>query len=135
MFRIDVCRFFYTPAREGICLHLLDQEIFFVPSSEPVYLEQSMVIKQQIIFHYGVKAVLLYSSETWRITVNKIQTLVNRYLRKEEKRKRGRPRNTWRRDMELKVRKMGYTWQDIVTMVQRRIQWRAFIDGPCSQED
>ena len=32
----------------GICLHLLDQEIFFVPSPEPVYLEQSSVTKQQI---------------------------------------------------------------------------------------
>ena len=48
MFRIDLCRFFYTPARGGICRHLLDQEIFFVPSPEPVYLEQSMVTKQQI---------------------------------------------------------------------------------------
>ena len=31
------------------------------------------------------------------------------------------------------MKKMGYTWQEIVTMAQRRIQWRAFIDGPCSQ--
>ena len=48
MFRIDMCPFFYTPARLGICLYLLDQYIFFVPSPEPVYLEQSMVTKQQI---------------------------------------------------------------------------------------
>ena len=41
MFRIDLCRFFYTPARGGICLHLLDQEIFFAPSQEPINLEQS----------------------------------------------------------------------------------------------
>ena len=45
MFRIDLCRFFYTPARGGICLHLLDQEIFFAPSQEPINLEQSMVTK------------------------------------------------------------------------------------------
>ena len=49
------------------------------------------------------------------------------------KRKRGRPRNTWRRDMESEVRKMGYTWQEIVTLAQRRIRWRALIGGPCSQ--
>ena len=48
MFRIDLCHFFDTPARGGICLHLLDQAIFFVPSPEPVYLGQSMVTKQQI---------------------------------------------------------------------------------------
>ena len=48
MFRIDLCRFFNTPVSGGICLHLLDQEIFFVPSAETVYLEESMVTKQQI---------------------------------------------------------------------------------------
>ena len=38
-----------------------------------------------IIFNYSVKRVLLYSSETWRITthtVNKIHTFVNRCLRR-----------------------------------------------------
>ena len=146
------------------------------------------------IFNSSVKSVLLYiySSETWRITkhaVNKIQTFVNRCLRRimnvkwsdkvsnntlwtktnqlsaeieikrrkwrwightlrkptfsitrqaltwnpQGKRKRGQPRNTWRRDMESEVRKMGYTWQEIVTLAQRRIRWRALIDGPCSQ--
>ena len=48
MFRIDLCHFFDTPARGGICLNLLDQEILFVPSPEPVYLGQSMATKQQI---------------------------------------------------------------------------------------
>ena len=144
------------------------------------------------IFNSSVKSVLLYSSETWRITkhtVNKIQTFVNRCLRRimkvkwsdkvsnntlwtktnqlpveieikrrkwrwightlrkpttsitrqaltwnpQGKRKRGRPRNTWRRDVESEARKMGYTWHEIATMAQRRIRWRALIDGPCSQ--
>ena len=49
------------------------------------------------------------------------------------RRKRGRPRNTWRRDMESEVNKMGYTWLEIVTMAQRRIQWKAFTEGPFSQ--
>ena len=138
-------------------------------------------------FYYNI-----YSSETWRITkhtVNKIQTFVNRCLRRimnvkwsdkvsnntlwtktnqlsveieikrrkwrwightlrnptssitrqaltwnlQGKRKRGRPRNIWRRDMESEVRKMRCTWQEIVTLAQRRIWWRALIDGPCSQ--
>ena len=132
------------------------------------------------IFNSSAKSVLLYSSETWRITkhtVNKIQKFVNRclwrimnvkwsdkvsnntlwtkkstaasrnrnktkkmaldwsYAEKTQssitrqaltwnpqgKRKRGRPINTWRRDMELEMKKMGYTWQEIVTMAQCRI--------------
>ena len=145
------------------------------------------------IFNSSVKSVLLYSSETWRITkhtVNKIdvrkqmppenhecemvrqsqqQHFVDQHkstasrnrnkmkkwrwightMRKptsssgttrqaltrnpKGKRKRGRPRNTWRRDVESEARKMGYTWQEIATMAQRRIRWRALIDGPCSQ--
>ena len=144
------------------------------------------------IFNFSVKSVLLYSSETWIITkhtVNKIQTFVNRCLRRimnvkwsdkvsnntlwtktnqlpveieikrrkwrwightlrkptssitrraltwnpQGKRKRGRPRNTWRRDMESEVKKMGYTWREIDTMAQRRIWRRALVDGPCSQ--
>ena len=144
------------------------------------------------IFNSSVKSVLLYSSETWRITkhtVNKIQTFVNRCLRSimnvkrsdevsnntlwtktnqlpveieikrrkwhwightlrkptssitrqaltwnpQGKRKRGRPRNTWRRDVESEARKIGYTWQEIVTMAQRRIRWRTLIHDPCSQ--
>ena len=48
------------------------------------------------------------------------------------KRKRGRQTNTWRRDMESEMKKMGNTWQEIVTMAQSTIQRRAFIDGPCS---
>ena len=35
--------------------------------------------------------------------------------------------------MESEVRKTGYTGQEIVTLAQRRIRWRALIDGPCSQ--
>ena len=35
--------------------------------------------------------------------------------------------------MESEVRKMGYTWQEFVILSQRRIRWRALIDGPCSQ--
>ena len=41
------------------------------------------------------------------------------------KRKRGWPRNTWRRDMDTELKKTGYTWSEITTMTQSRTQWRA----------
>ena len=31
----------------------------------------------------------------------------------EGKRKRGRPRNTWRRDLEAGVKETGYTWRPL----------------------
>ncbi|KAK7090431.1 hypothetical protein V1264_010229 [Littorina saxatilis] len=46
------------------------------------------------------------------------------------KRKRGRPRNTWRRDLEADTRKMGYTWSQIEKMAQDRGLWRAVVGGP-----
>ncbi|KAK7103731.1 hypothetical protein V1264_018575 [Littorina saxatilis] len=46
------------------------------------------------------------------------------------KRKRGRPRNTWRRDLEADTRKMGYTWSQIERMAQDRGLWRAVVGGP-----
>ena len=58
-------------------------------------------------------------------------------LNHQGRRKRGRPRNAWRQDMESEVKKMRYTWQEIDTMAPRRIRcrirWRAVIDGPSSQ--
>ncbi|KAK7105447.1 hypothetical protein V1264_016822 [Littorina saxatilis] len=46
------------------------------------------------------------------------------------KRKRGRPRNTWRRDLEADTRKMGYTWSQIEKMAQDRGLWRAVVGAP-----
>ncbi|XP_070181147.1 uncharacterized protein [Littorina saxatilis] len=45
------------------------------------------------------------------------------------KRKRGRPRNTWRRDLEADTRKMGYTWSQIEKMAQDRGLCRAVVGG------
>lgn len=46
------------------------------------------------------------------------------------KRKRGRPRNTWRRDLEADTTKMGYTWNQLERMAQDRGLWRAVVGGP-----
>ena len=47
------------------------------------------------------------------------------------KRKRGRPKNTWRRDLEADTREMGYTWKELETLAQDRGGWRATVDGLC----
>ena len=46
------------------------------------------------------------------------------------KRKRGRPRSTWRRDLEAETTKMGYTWSQVEKMAQDRRFWRALVGGP-----
>ena len=45
------------------------------------------------------------------------------------KRKRGRPRNSWRRDLEADTREMGYTWSGIERLAQDRERWRAAVGG------
>ena len=47
------------------------------------------------------------------------------------KRRRGRPRNTWRRDLEADTRKMGHTWREVEALAQDRRRWRAVVDGLC----
>jgi hypothetical protein len=144
------------------------------------------------IFNSHVKSVLLYGSETWRMTkrtLQKIQTFINGCLRqifriwwpdrirnedlwqraKQEpitqqigrrkwgwightlrkpssnvtrqsltwnpqgKRKRGRPRNSWRRDTEAELKKSGTTWTQMEKTAQDRARWRSVVDGLCSR--
>ena len=47
------------------------------------------------------------------------------------KRRRGRPRNTRRRDFIAEMEIEGYRWQDLERMAQNRIRWRTVVNGLC----
>ena len=47
------------------------------------------------------------------------------------KRKRGRPRNTWRRDLDADRKGTGYTWRQLETLAQDRAAWRTLVSGLC----
>ncbi|MEE4247398.1 MAG: reverse transcriptase domain-containing protein [Kangiellaceae bacterium] len=47
------------------------------------------------------------------------------------KRKRGRPKSTWRRDLEADTRQMGYSWRELERLAQDRGRWRTVVDGLC----
>ena len=140
------------------------------------------------LFNSNVMSVLLYGSETWRMTkttLGKIQTFINTCLRRilqihwpdkisnadlwrkteqlpaedeigrrkwgwightlrrpapsttrqaltwnpQGKRKRGRPRNTWRRDLQADTKRMGLTWNQLETKAKDRGVWRSLVDG------
>ena len=66
-------------------------------------------------------------------TLRKPPTSITRQALKwnpQGKRKRGRPKNTWRRDLEADTTKMGYTWNQIERMAQDRKLWRSLVGGP-----
>ena len=48
------------------------------------------------------------------------------------RRKRGRPRTSWRRTTELEMKKEGLSWQQLERRAQDRKGWRDFVDGLCS---
>ena len=45
----------------------------------------------------------------------------------EGKRKRGRPRNTWRRTVEAELKTMQHTWSTIRSLARNRQTWRSFV--------
>ncbi|XP_071088777.1 uncharacterized protein [Haliotis cracherodii] len=45
-------------------------------------------------------------------------------------RKRGRPRNTWRQDLDANS-KMGHTWKQLERAAQDRGLWRTVVGGLC----
>ncbi|KAI0226836.1 hypothetical protein LSAT2_022708 [Lamellibrachia satsuma] len=49
------------------------------------------------------------------------------------KRKRGRPKNTWRRDLDVDIKQTGNGWQQLERIAQDRRRWRTVVGGICSR--
>ena len=47
------------------------------------------------------------------------------------KRRRGRPRNTWRRDVEADIKELGLNWGKLERLAQDRDAWRTLVGGLC----
>ena len=43
------------------------------------------------------------------------------------KRRKGRPKTTWRRTVEQEIKEEGKTWGEVKHLAQNRIRWRAFV--------
>ncbi|VDP66773.1 unnamed protein product [Schistosoma mattheei] len=50
----------------------------------------------------------------------------------EGKRKRGRPKNTSRREIEADIKRMNYNWKALERIAQDRVGWRMLVSGLCS---
>jgi hypothetical protein len=50
------------------------------------------------------------------------------------KRKRGRPKNTWRRDLEADVKRMWKNWKEVENIAHDRGAWRKLVRGLCPQK-
>ena len=47
------------------------------------------------------------------------------------KRKRGRPRNTWRRDLLTDIKRTGYSWRELEKKAQDRRLWKTVVNDLC----
>ena len=47
------------------------------------------------------------------------------------KRKRGRPRNAWRRETEAAVQRSSHCWGKLERAAQSRVRWRSVVHGLC----
>ena len=47
------------------------------------------------------------------------------------RRKRGRPRNSWRRDTDTELRERETNWSEMEKAAQNRVRWRIVVDGLC----
>ena len=45
------------------------------------------------------------------------------------KRSRGRPKHTWRREMEAEMAAKGYNFSELEKMAQNRVRWKHIVDG------
>ncbi|VDP67751.1 unnamed protein product [Schistosoma curassoni] len=50
----------------------------------------------------------------------------------EGKRKRGRPKSTLRRELEIDMRRMNNNWKELNRTAQDRVGWRILVGGLCS---
>ena len=48
------------------------------------------------------------------------------------KRKRGRPKNSGRRDTEKEMKVLGKNWKELQQLAEKRRLWSLFVDGPGS---
>ena len=53
-------------------------------------------------------------------------------LEPQGKGKRGRPKNTWRRDLEADITQTGLSWKQVERIAQDRRRWRDVVHGLCS---
>lgn len=50
-------------------------------------------------------------------------------------RKRGRPKNTWRRGLDTELKKVGIKWRECKTIAQDRREWRNTVVALCPPMD
>ena len=54
------------------------------------------------------------------------------YWTPDGKRKRGRPKETWRRTLAREMKERGWSWNFLEIQAKDRLQWRSMVEALCS---
>ena len=71
-------------------------------------------------------------------TLRKLASTITRQAltwNSQGKRKRGRSRNTWRRDLLTDIKRTGYSWREFEMKAQDRRLWKTYIPGGAKNEE
>ena len=50
------------------------------------------------------------------------------------RRRRGRPKETWRRSMDKELTEKGLTWETARRKASDRVAWRTLVEAPCASQ-
>ena len=76
---------------------------------------------------------LLFFSGNYKGGVSIVDFLQQNQQNDKSKGTPGRPRNTWRRDLDKERARMGVTWGELCRIAEDRDGFKALIGGLCSQ--
>ena len=66
---------------------------------------------------------------------NTMHAKVALYWTPDGKRKRGRPREIWRKTVAREMKEKGWSWKYLETQAKDRTQWRSMVEALCSERD
>ena len=92
---------------------------------KPIWKSKQLRLETKLRLHNSnVLGVRLYGPECWKLTANGSRTV-------DGKRRRGRPKETWRRTVQMK--ECGRIWNTITKWAADRQQWHSLVDT-CAHE-
>ena len=97
------------------------------------------------IFRSNVVSVLLYGCESWKVatTISRIRYVIRmpsdailkialRWTPNAGRRRRGRPKETWRRSFEREMKENGLSWAQVEHLARNRGSWRSLVLALCA---
>ena len=87
---------------------------------------------------YMRESYCIYKGGWWVVSKSLCLHVGNEAIEKEAldwnpqgKRRRGRPKQTWRRSVHNEALEEGKSWGEVKKLARNRIRWRRFVDALC----